>query len=61
MQKCRLASRKFRGRVYFWWKDLMALMRENGNKEVRNWELMKRLMTKHFIPPDVKDKFYLKL
>ena len=29
--------------------------------EVRNWDLMKRLMTRHFIPPDVKDKFYLKL
>ena len=60
-QKCRLASRQFRGRVYFWWNDLMALMRENGNSEFRNWELMKSLMTRHFIPPDVKDKFYLKL
>ena len=39
----------------------MALMRENGNSEFRNWELMKSLMTRHFIPPDVKDKFYLKL
>ena len=35
--------------------------RENGNSEVRNWELMRRLMTRHFIPPDVRDKFYLKL
>ena len=26
VQKCRLASLQFRGRVYFWWKDLMALM-----------------------------------
>ena len=39
----------------------MVLMRENGNSEVRNWELIKRLMTRHFIPPNVKDKFYLKL
>ena len=39
----------------------MVLMRENGSSEVRNWELMKRLMTRHFIPPDVRDKFYLKL
>ena len=39
----------------------MALMRENGNSEVRNWELMKRLMTRHFIPLDVRDKLYLKL
>ena len=61
VQKCRLASRQFRGRVYFWWNDLMALMRENGNSEVRNWKLMKRLMTRYFIPPDVRDKFYLKL
>ena len=43
VQKCRLAFSQIRGRVYFWWKDLMALMRENGNNEVRNWELMKRL------------------
>ena len=61
VQKCRLISRQFRGRVYFWWNDLMALMRENGNSEVRNWELMKRLMPRYFIPLDVRDKFYLKL
>ena len=36
-------------------------MRENGNSEVKNWELMKRLMTRCFIPPDIRDKFYLKL
>ena len=34
---------------------------ENGNSEVRNWELMKRLMSRHFIPPDFRVKFYLKL
>ena len=39
----------------------MAMMRKNRNSEVRNWELMKRLMTRHFIPPDVRDKFYMKL
>ena len=39
----------------------MAMMRKNRNSEVRNWELMKRLMTKHFIPLDVRDKFYMKL
>ena len=39
----------------------MALMRENGNSEVRNWELMKRLMSRHFIPHDVRDKYFLKL
>lgn len=60
-QKCKLASSKFLGRAAIWWKDLMALLRENGNDEVRNWELMKRLMTRHFIPYDVRDKFYLKL
>ena len=37
------------------------MMRKNRNSEVRNWELMKRLMTRHFIPPDVRDKFYMKL
>ena len=61
VKKCRLVSSQFRGYVYFWWKYLMALMRENGNSEVRNWELMNRLMTSHFIPLDVRDKFYLKL
>ena len=61
VQKYRLACRQFRYHVYFWWKDLMALMRENGNSEVRNWELIKRLMTRHFIPPNVRDKFDLKL
>ena len=39
----------------------MALLRENGNSEVRNWELMKRLMTTYFLPPNVRDKFYLNL
>ena len=61
VKKCRLVFSQFRGYVYFLWKYLMALMRENGNSEVRNWELMNRLMTSHFIPLDVRDKFYLKL
>ena len=39
----------------------MSLRRMNGYSEVRNWEVMKRLMSKHFIPQDVRDKFYVKL
>ena len=31
------------------------------NSEIKNWELMKKLMTRHFIPHDVRDKYYLKL
>ena len=39
----------------------MALMRENGNSEIGNWKIIKRLMTRHFIPPNVRDTFYMKL
>ena len=39
----------------------MATWRESGYSEVRDWKLIKRLMTKHFIPHDVMDKFYFKL
>ena len=60
-QKCRLASHKFIGRAALWWEDLMALWRESGHREIKNWEIMKRLMTRHFIPHEVRDKFHLKL
>ena len=60
-QKCRIVSRKVFGHATIWWEDLMVLGRENGNSEIRNWELMKRLMTRYFIPPDVRDKLYIKL
>ena len=39
----------------------MALWRESRHYEITNWEIIKRLMTRHFIPLNVKDKFYLKL
>ena len=39
----------------------MSLRRMNGYSEVRNWEVMKRYMTRHFILQDVRDKFYIKL
>ena len=60
-QKYRLASHKFLGRAATWWEELMALWRESRHDEIKNWEIMKRLMTRHFIPHYVKDKFYLKL
>ena len=60
-QKCRIATRKFSGYAAIWWKDLMNLRKINGYSEVRSWEVMKRLMTRHFIPEDVRDKFYVKL
>ena len=60
-QKCKLASRKFLGHTVTWWEDLMTLWRMNGLSEIKKWEIMKRLMTRHFIPHEVKDKFYLKL
>ena len=47
-QKCRIVSRKFFGHVAIWWEDLMSLWRMNGYSEVRNWEVMKRYMTRHF-------------
>ena len=40
---------------------MIALLRENENSEVINWELMKRLMTRYLISPDVRDKFHIKL
>ena len=55
-KKCKLASQKFLGHATIWWEDLMVLGRENGNSEIRNWELMKRLMTRRFIPYDIRDK-----
>ena len=60
-QKCRIASRKFFDYAAIWWEDLMSLWRMNEYSEVRNWEVMKRLMSRHFIPQDVRDKFYFKL
>ena len=33
----------------------------NGLSEIKKWEIMKRLMTRHFIPHEVRDKFHLKL
>ena len=60
-QKCRLASRKFLGRATTWWEDLMALWRESRHCEITNWEIMKKLMTRYFIPQEVRDKFCLKL
>ena len=60
-KKYKLASQNFLGRAAIWGEDLMVLWRENMNSEVRNWELIKRLMTRCFIPYDVRDKYYLKL
>ena len=39
----------------------MASWRKSRHCEITNWEIMKRLMTRHFIPPNIRDKFYLKL
>ena len=47
-QKCIITSRKFFGHVAMWWKDLMSLRRINRYSEVRNWKVMKRLMSRHF-------------
>ena len=60
-KKCKLAFQKFLGHAVIWQEDLMALLRENRNSEIRNWELMKSLMTRPFIPYDIRDKYYLKL
>ena len=60
-QKFRLASRKFLGCASTWWEDLMASWRESRHCEIINWEIMKSLMTRYFIPHEVRDKFRLKL
>ena len=60
-QKYRIASRKFFGYAAMWWEDFMSMRRMNGYSEVRNWEVMKKYMTRYFIPKDVRDKFYVKL
>ena len=39
----------------------MAFRRMHRKDEVRNWEVMKGIMTRHFISHNVRDKFYLKL
>ena len=39
----------------------MALWRESRHYEITNWEIIKRLMTRHFILQEVRDKFHLKL
>ena len=60
-QKCKITSHKFFGHAAIWWEDLMSLRKINGYSKVRNWEVIKRLMSRHFIPQDVRDKFYVKL
>ena len=60
-QKCRITSRKFFGYAAMWWEDFMSMRRMNGYSGVRNWEVMKKYMTRYFIPKDVRDKFYVKL
>ena len=60
-QKCRITSRKFFSYVAMWWEDFMSMRRMNGYSDVRNWEVMKKYMTRYFIPKDVRDKFYVKL
>uniref|UniRef100_A0A6I9QL81 Uncharacterized protein LOC105037582 n=1 Tax=Elaeis guineensis var. tenera TaxID=51953 RepID=A0A6I9QL81_ELAGV len=61
VKKYKLAALEFTDYANLWWENVKAQRRRDGEEEIRNWRLMKRIMEKRFVPQYYKQELYIKL